>query len=72
MAAALAAPVGRGCVAKAQSMSMPVIGYAGMTHLGLNSAAAAAEKGFETICFDPDPDLVAKLVSGKLPVMEPG
>jgi len=27
-------------------MSKPVIGYAGLTHLGLNSAAAAADKGF--------------------------
>jgi UDPglucose 6-dehydrogenase len=51
---------------------MSVIGYAGMTHLGLNSAAAAAEKGFETICFDPDPAVVVKLNSGVLPVMEPG
>ncbi len=51
---------------------MSVIGYAGMTHLGLNSAAAAAEKGFETICFDPDPAVTAKLNSGALPVIEPG
>jgi UDPglucose 6-dehydrogenase len=51
---------------------MSVIGYAGMTHLGLNSAAAAAEKGFETLCFDADPAVVAKLSAGVLPVMEPG
>jgi UDPglucose 6-dehydrogenase len=53
-------------------MSMSVVGYAGMTHLGLNSAAAAAEKGFEIVCFDPDPTVIAKLNSGTLPVMEPG
>ena len=51
---------------------MSVIGFAGMTHLGLNSTAAAAEKGFEAICFDPDPAVIAKLSSGTLPVMEPG
>ena len=51
---------------------MSVTGFAGMTHLGLNSAAAAAEKGFETICFDPDPAVIAKLNSGALPVIEPG
>ena len=32
----------------------PVIGYAGMTHLGLVSASAAAGQGFRTVGFDPD------------------
>jgi UDPglucose 6-dehydrogenase len=48
-----------------------VIGYAGMTHLGLNSAVAAAERGFTTICFDPDPTLAQRLARGELPVIEP-
>jgi UDPglucose 6-dehydrogenase len=48
-----------------------VIGYAGMTHLGLNSAVAAAERGFTTVCFDPDAVLVARLAKGELPVIEP-
>ncbi len=52
-------------------MSKPVVGFAGMTHLGINSAAASAARGFETVCFDPDKDLVAKLAAGKLPVVEP-
>lgn len=52
--------------------SNPVIGYAGMTHLGLNSAAAAAEKGFAVVAFDPDPKGVAALARGALPVLEPG
>ncbi len=30
------------------------IGYAGMTHLGLNSAVAAAERGFDVVCYDAD------------------
>ena len=35
-------------------MKRPVVGFAGMTHLGLVSAAAVASKGFETICYDTD------------------
>lgn len=49
----------------------PRIAYVGMTHLGLNSAVAAAEKGFETICFDPDAALIGRLKAGDLPVIEP-
>jgi len=49
----------------------PRIGYAAMTHLGLNSAVAAAEKGFETVCFDADRDLIDRLGKGDLPVVEP-
>jgi UDPglucose 6-dehydrogenase len=41
----------------------PVIGFAGMTHLGLNSAAAAAARGFEVVGYHP----------GKRPtIVEPG
>jgi UDPglucose 6-dehydrogenase len=52
-------------------MTQPTIGYAGMTHLGLCSAIAAASKGFTTLGFDPDPAIVAKLATGELPVVEP-
>lgn len=52
-------------------MTAPRIAYVGMTHLGLNSAVAAAEKGFATLCYDPDPDLIARLKAGDLPVIEP-
>jgi len=52
-------------------VSTLVIGFGGMTHLGLNSAVAAAERGFQTICFDPDPSVIAKLNSGSLPIVEP-
>jgi len=53
-------------------MTKPVLGFAGMTHLGLVSGVCAAEKGFRAICFDPDPALTALLASGELPVSEPG
>jgi UDPglucose 6-dehydrogenase len=52
-------------------MTAPTIGYAGMTHLGLNSAVAAAERGFATVCFDPDRALIRRLAAGELPVIEP-
>jgi UDPglucose 6-dehydrogenase len=52
-------------------VSDPVIGYAGMTHLGLVSAAAAAAQGFRTVAFDPDGELIGRLRNGDLPVSEP-
>ncbi|MGA7786906.1 MAG: nucleotide sugar dehydrogenase [Xanthobacteraceae bacterium] len=53
-------------------MTKPVIGYAGMTHLGLLSASAAAAQGFRTVAFDVDAALVGRLQNGELPVNEPG
>lgn len=52
-------------------MTRPVIGFAGMTHLGLVSAVSATEKGFTLLCFDPDVGRIAALRQGKLPVSEP-
>lgn len=52
-------------------MSKLRVGYAGMTHLGLCSAIAAASKGFSTLGFDADATLLARLQAGKLPVVEP-
>ena len=49
----------------------PRIGYVAMTHLGLNSAVASAAKGFETVCFDADRALIARLANGDLPIAEP-
>ena len=48
-----------------------VIGFAGMTHLGLNSAVAATERGFHVVAFDADEALCANLRDGQLPVNEP-
>ena len=52
-------------------MSNRTVGYAGMTHLGLNSAVAAADRGFDLVCYESDPLLVAALNRGELPVTEP-
>lgn len=52
-------------------MKQPVIGFAGMTHLGLVSGVSASEKGFSLVCFDPDAARIAALRKGALPVSEP-
>ena len=50
----------------------PVIGFAGLTHLGINSQAAAAARGFNTVGYQPDTGLVECLKRGELPISEPG
>jgi UDPglucose 6-dehydrogenase len=49
----------------------PVVGFAGMTHLGIVSASVIAGRGFQTICYDPDAARIAQLAAGNLPVTEP-
>jgi len=53
-------------------MNAPVIGFAGMTHLGVNSAAAALARGFAVVGYDRDEAVVAGLSQGRAPVIEPG
>lgn len=53
-------------------MTKPVIGFAGLTHLGLCSAAAAAAHGFDVVGFHDDGPLVDDVAGGRLPVSEPG
>lgn len=48
-----------------------VVGFAGMTHLGLVSASVCASKGFRTVCYDADAVLVRNLQAGHLHVEEP-
>jgi UDPglucose 6-dehydrogenase len=52
--------------------ALPRIGFAGLSHLGLCSAAAAAARGFDTIGFDVDAERVARIGRGELPIVEPG
>lgn len=47
------------------------VGYAGMTHLGLVSATGTCAKGFTTVCYDADSDLIGRLRERQLPVSEP-
>lgn len=38
-------------------MSEIAVAYIGMTHLGVNSAVAAAARGMQVTCFDPDEEV---------------
>jgi UDPglucose 6-dehydrogenase len=49
-----------------------VIGFAGLSHLGVVWSTAAAARGFDVVAYDPSPELVADLRRGRLPVHEPG
>lgn len=49
-----------------------IIGFAGLSHLGIVSSTAAASKGFDVICYDPDETLVSACSKGTFPVFEPG
>ena len=48
------------------------VGFVGLTHLGIVSSAAVAERGFDVVCVDPNRLLISDLNSGALPVQEPG
>lgn len=49
-----------------------MIGFVGLSHLGIVSSLAAAAKGFEIIAFDPNTALIRELNTGKFPVFEEG
>jgi UDPglucose 6-dehydrogenase len=49
-----------------------MIGFIGLSHLGLNYSLATAAKGMEVMCYDPDPALVGRLKTGAIPIEEPG
>ena len=53
-------------------MTPPLVGFAGMTHLGLVSAASVASRNFDVVCFDRDSGLIARLQRQDWPVFEPG
>ena len=49
-----------------------MIGFAGLSHLGIVSSAAAAAKGFDVVAYDPDASLCVALKQANPPVVEPG
>ncbi|MDC1121549.1 GDP-mannose dehydrogenase, partial [Alphaproteobacteria bacterium] len=49
-----------------------VIGFAGLTHLGVNSLAAAAERGFNVLGFDENRDTVDAMLNGQIDINEDG
>src|SRR5215470_14967365 len=53
-------------------MTSPLIGFAGLTHLGLVSAVGTASKGFRVVGYDADGTRVRDIAVGRMPVVEPG
>ena len=53
-------------------MTGPVVGFAGLTHLGLVSAVGTASKGFRVVGYDVDSARVGAIKNGHLTVVEPG
>jgi UDPglucose 6-dehydrogenase len=49
-----------------------MIGFIGLSHLGLNYSLATAAKGFDVVCYDPDVALISRLGKGTFPIDEPG
>jgi UDPglucose 6-dehydrogenase len=49
-----------------------MIGFIGLSHLGLNYSLATAAKGFEVVAYDPDATLAARCAQGDFPIEEPG
>jgi UDPglucose 6-dehydrogenase len=49
-----------------------MIGFVGLSHLGLNYSLATAAKGFDVVAYDPDAALTARCAAGKFPIDEPG
>jgi UDPglucose 6-dehydrogenase len=49
-----------------------MIGFVGLTHLGLNYSLVTAAKGFDVMAYDPDPALTARCAAGDFPIEEPG
>lgn len=48
-----------------------MIGFAGLTHLGIVSSIATASKGYDVVAYDPNLSLCHDLTNGRLPIFEP-
>ncbi len=49
-----------------------MIGFVGLSHLGLVYSLASAASGFEVVAYEPDPDRARQLAEGRFPIEEPG
>ena len=49
-----------------------MIGFVGLSHLGLNYSLATAAKGFDVVAYDPDAMVTARCAAGEFPIGEPG
>jgi UDPglucose 6-dehydrogenase len=48
-----------------------MIGFVGLSHLGLVTGVSIASRGFPCVAYDPDSNLTAQLSKGNLPILEP-
>ena len=48
-----------------------IVGFVGCSHLGICSAAAAAEKNFDVVCFDFNKSIITNLNNGIIDFYEP-
>lgn len=51
---------------------MTSVGIAGLTHLGIVTAAGLANRGFRVVAWDPDPTRPSRLATGDAIISEPG
>ena len=49
-----------------------MIGFVGLSHLGLVYSLASAARGFQVVAYEPDPDRCRQLAEGIFPIEEPG
>jgi UDPglucose 6-dehydrogenase len=49
-----------------------MIGFAGLSHLGIVYSMASAARGFSVLAFDERTELIENLTAGRFPVSEPG
>lgn len=56
---------------KKSKVKKPLIGFAGLTHLGLNSLAASAARGFRVIGYHNDSNLINQIENGIIHISEP-
>jgi UDPglucose 6-dehydrogenase len=49
-----------------------MIGFVGLSHLGLIYSLATAAKGFDVVAYDPDGTLTARCAAGEFTIEEPG
>jgi UDPglucose 6-dehydrogenase len=49
-----------------------MIGFVGLSHLGLNYSLATAAKGFDVLAYDSDGTLATRCAAGEFPIDEPG
>lgn len=59
------------CERSVTGLVAPRVGFAGMSHLGLVSAAALAFRGAHVVAFDSDAALIDEISRGSLRVVEP-